>query len=146
MKLNMKSLNNKKQDGFSLIETIITMFISLLITTALCFIFISFYRNITMVNSILDVSKEKIIKDKFIRDYINQIEIPYWNASTENIREKISSLTQHPYFEDSILNIEYILDEMNCKRGITISYMLKNGDVQTTVASCKSFSLVSNEY
>lgn len=133
------------ESGFSMIETLISMFISLLISAAICLVFVSLYRNIGKVNNEISISREKLVKDKYIRDWADTIEIPYWDTSNAYLNSKIDELKKHDFFNKSIKNIEYLKDDLKCKRGIIVTYTLTNGEEQISIAQFKSYSLVPNE-
>lgn len=133
------------ESGFSMIETLISMFISLLISAAICLVFISLYRNIGKVNNEISISREKLVKDKYIREWADTIEIPYWDTSNAYLNSKIDELKKHDFFNKSIKNIEYLKDDLKCKRGIIVTYTLTNGEEQISIAQFKSYSLVPNE-
>lgn len=133
------------ESGFSMIETLISMFISLLISAAICLVFVSLYRNIGKVNNEISISREKLVKDKYIREWADKIEIPYWDTSNAYLNSKIDELKKHDFFNKSIKNIEYLKDDLKCKRGIIVTYTLTNGEEQISIAQFKSYSLVPNE-
>lgn len=133
------------ESGFSMIETLISMFISLLISAAICLVFVSLYRNIGKVNNEISISREKLVKDKYIREWADTIEIPYWDTSDAYLNSKIDELKKHDFFNTSIKNIEYLKDDLKCKRGIIVTYTLTNGEEQISIAQFKSYSLVPNE-
>ncbi len=133
------------ESGFSMIETLISMFISLLISAAICLVFVSLYRNIGKVNNEISISREKLVKDKYIREWADTIEIPYWDTSNAYLNSKIDELKKHDFFNKSIKNIEYLKDDLKCKRGIIVTYTLTNGEEQISIAQFKSYSLVPNE-
>lgn len=133
------------ESGFSMIETLISMFISLLISAAICLVFVSLYRNIGKVNNEISISREKLVKDKYIREWADTIEIPYWDTSNAYLNSKIDELKKHDFFNKSIKNIEYLKDDLKCKRGIIVTYTLTNGEEQISIAQFKSYSLVLNE-
>lgn len=133
------------ESGFSMIETLISMFISLLISAAICLVFVSLYRNIGKVNNEISISREKLVKDKYIREWADTIEIPYWDTSDAYLNSKIDELKKHDFFNKSIKNIEYLKDDLKCKRGIIVTYTLTNGEEQISIAQFKSYSLVPNE-
>ncbi len=133
------------ESGFSMIETLISMFISLLISAAICLVFVSLYRNIGKVNNEISISREKLVKDKYIREWADTIELPYWDTSNAYLNSKIDELKKHDFFNKSIKNIEYLKDDLKCKRGIIVTYTLTNGEEQISIAQFKSYSLVPNE-
>lgn len=133
------------ESGFSMIETLISMFISLLISAAICLVFVSLYRNIGKVNNEISISREKLVKDKYIREWADTIEIPYWDTSNAYLNSKIDELKKHDFFNKSIKSIEYLKDDLKCKRGIIVTYTLTNGEEQISIAQFKSYSLVPNE-
>ena len=133
------------ESGFSMIETLISMFISLLISAAICLVFVSLYRNIGKVNNEISISREKLVKDKYIREWADTIEIPYWDTSNAYLNSKIDELKKHDFFNKSIKKIEYLKDDLKCKRGIIVTYTLTNGEEQISIAQFKSYSLVPNE-
>lgn len=133
------------ESGFSMIETLISMFISLLISAAICLVFVSLYRNIGKVNNEISIFREKLVKDKYIREWADTIEIPYWDTSNAYLNSKIDELKKHDFFNKSIKNIEYLKDDLKCKRGIIVTYTLTNGEEQISIAQFKSYSLVPNE-
>ena len=133
------------ESGFSMIETLISMFISLLISAATCLVFVSLYRNIGKVNNEISISREKLVKDKYIREWADTIEIPYWDTSDAYLNSKIDELKKNDFFNKTIKNIEYLKDDLKCKRGIIVTYTLTNGEEQISIAQFKSYSLVPNE-
>ncbi|MBE6351466.1 MAG: hypothetical protein E7060_00785 [Treponema bryantii] len=141
----MRLFVGNSESGFSMIETLISMFISLLISAAICLVFVSLYRNIGKVNNEISISREKLVKDKYIRDWADTIEIPYWDTSNAYLNSKIDELKKHDFFNKSIKNIEYLKDDLKCKRGIIVTYTLTNGEEQISIAQFKSYSLVPNE-
>ena len=74
------------ESGFSMIETLISMFISLLISAAICLVFVSLYRNIGKVNNEISISREKLVKDKYIREYLE-----YNSITLGTLKREISS-------------------------------------------------------
>ncbi len=134
-----------RQYGFTLIETVISMFISLILSSTLCFLFISLYKNITKIKYEVSDIKERLVKDKYIRKWAEQIDIPYCCNPDKDLTYQTDTLLNHPYFKNSIDKIDFLIDDMFYKRGISVTYVLSNNEKQTTIAQFKSYSLVQNE-
>ncbi len=128
--------------GFSLIETIISMFISLLISTSLCLFFTNLFRNFTRVYNEMNFTKEKLIKDKYIRNWTESIEIPYWDNPDEYLNFTINQLKQDDLFNAEVKEIKVLKDTDNYKCGISVTYSLSNSEEQTSVVQFNSISLV----
>ncbi|MBQ3023939.1 MAG: prepilin-type N-terminal cleavage/methylation domain-containing protein [Spirochaetaceae bacterium] len=136
-------INNQK--GYTLIEVLVALSISLIICGLLTNVFISVLKNTLKINDKVVYSYEQILKDDYIRNFISKIEVPYWSTSDTNIDEQISKLKKHSYFNNKIKNIEYLFDSYGYKKGISITYELNNGQEQTTSVLFSSFSVLRNE-
>lgn len=140
----MKTYKNKQQ-GYTLIEILVSLSISLILCGLLINIFFSVIKNTTKANQYLTISYERILKDDFIRTWSTNIKIPYWSLTDKIIDDKINELKKHSYFKNKILQIEYLYDKYKYKKGIKITYLLSDESIQTTASLFSSFSVVANE-
>ncbi len=136
------SITNQK--GYTLIEVLVAMTISLIICGLLTNIFFSAIKNSSKINNQITYSYEKIVKDDYIRSYISKIKTPYWSLDDSQIEEKINALKKHSYFDNKIKKIEYLYDIHGYMKGISITYFLNNGLEQTTSVLFNSFSVLTN--
>lgn len=128
--------------GFTLIETLIVLFISVIMCGLLSYLIIMISSSSTKVVTKVNITTEKLIKDSYIRNWAKEINIPYWSNGNTIIDNAVEDLKLHPYYSDKIYSIEKIKDKREFVRGISVSYELSDGSIQKTDVLFPSYSVL----
>lgn len=141
----MKHLKNKKNEGFSFVEVLVSLAIILIIGVLLSFCYSSSFKNLLKAKQNANDSYTILKFDTFLRKNINQISLPNWEKDykTEYTSSTISfkwmngdKNIQTINIPDSITitSVETLYYNNNLPGGISISYIYNNRDYK-----CNSF-------
>jgi len=133
----------KSDEGFTMMEILLTVAIVLIIGSAIVVASNTAMQGAKKAGNITETAKKMVSIDRYIRDRANEVHIPYWDNPTSYIdtfNSHLFSSQISPY----INTIRVVYDRKRSPRGIEVFYTV-NGREMRTLATFASIVLVDME-
>ncbi len=123
----MKNKLSELEEGFTLTETVIAVFI---LSLASILLFMGGQKLFVSFNSIMDTNiflKEAAQADILLKDLCNDIQIPFWEEYPEYVSD--SKSIELPYLKgnkDSVIKIAFTAEGLNIKRDDETQLVFQN--------------------
>ncbi len=120
----------KKDDGFTLMETLVTLTVTLIISGSIIFAFAAAMKSASKANGSVSTATTMLKVDRFIREQTAEMHIPYWTYSERPVEELKNRLWRSNMGE-YIREIQTVTDGAGRNRGIRVQFEVAGKQART---------------
>jgi hypothetical protein len=118
------------EDGFTMMETLVTISITLVLGGLLAVLFILGTRGTSHAMNTARTAVEIEKTDRTIREWADDIHVPYW-AKPDVYAESLTQSIMRSKIGAIVTSITPVYDNKRRIRGLTVSYRVNNKEYQT---------------
>jgi type II secretory pathway pseudopilin PulG len=130
MKYQRRSLI-KESDGFTLMDTLVSIAIVLVISSCIIIAFSSGSKTLLKAISAVNTSAKLLQIDRHIRENANDLHIPYWLDPDVSAKAFVDELRRSKIGK-YMREVVYITDSSGFIRGVTVEYTVNNKRLKTS--------------